>query len=163
MEKQPINTYFMLKKTTIILLSFVCMLLISQAPFSYGEELVGDRDKDGIVDTMDVCPTIANPSGLFLGIPGCEDQDNDSFEDTFWDDCPGNYGLLSGCQEVLDRKLLAATSTIPTGTFTFPNCDLNISCPCTSVVPMDLLRKGDLFLIQIKDTTHTSLPFEITE
>lgn len=149
----------MKKILTCILLAIT---LWCTMPLSQGQN-TADIDQDGVSDLQDVCPTIANASGLFLQIPGCEDLDNDSFEDTFWDDCPDSYGLLSGCEQAIDRKLLAATSIVPTGTFTFPNCDTNLSCPCTSVIPGDLLKKGDLFLIQIKNTTHTSLPFEITE
>lgn len=150
----------MMKKICTCLL--LTLVLWGAFPASYGQS-TDDNDKDGIPNTQDVCPTIPNSPGFFLNVPGCEDTDNDSFEDTFWDDCPDRYGLLSGCEKPVDRKLLAATSTIPTGTFTFPNCDTNLSCPCTSVIPGDLLKKGDLFLIQIKNTTHTSLPFEITE
>ncbi len=137
------------------------MLLFS---VSLGNTRVLDTDGDGVSDAEDICPTIVNAPGLFLGVAGCEDTDNDGYEDTFWDECPGVFGLLSGCPEIPQRKLLADTAvTVPTGTFTFPACDTGQSCPCTAVVPGDSFRNGDLFLIQIKNTTHTSLPFEITE
>lgn len=57
---------------------------------------INDQDKDGTVDSLDVCPTLAGPPTAL----GCPDADNDGIGDTE-DPCPNDAGPIetSGCPD----------------------------------------------------------------
>jgi len=65
-----------------------------------------DRDNDGVLDEVDVCPKIP---GL-LALNGCPDRDKDGIKDSE-DDCPDDFGLKinNGCPDmdgdgIIDRN-----------------------------------------------------------
>ncbi len=55
-----------------------------------------DRDKDGVSDLLDACPSVAGP----WAFKGCPDTDNDGIEDKL-DKCPTEAGVptLEGCPD----------------------------------------------------------------
>ena len=57
---------------------------------------INDQDKDGTVDSLDLCPTLAGPPTAL----GCPDADNDGFGDSE-DPCPNDAGPAetSGCPD----------------------------------------------------------------
>lgn len=57
---------------------------------------LNDLDKDGVVDSLDLCPTLAGPPTAL----GCPDADNDGLGDTE-DGCPNDPGSIetNGCPD----------------------------------------------------------------
>jgi len=69
--------------------------VVKQAPFiTAPRPIATDRDKDGILDSLDRCPDVPG----ILAFHGCPDLDTDGIEDRM-DDCPTVYGLkrYKGC------------------------------------------------------------------
>jgi OOP family OmpA-OmpF porin len=63
------------------------------------EPLPGDRDGDGLLDTVDTCPDDPETVNGYLDEDGCPESDRDG--DTFWDEqdtCPDEAGVApDGC------------------------------------------------------------------
>jgi OOP family OmpA-OmpF porin len=59
--------------------------------YTFGKK---DRDNDGIIDKLDLCPDSVGT----IGAKGCPDADNDSIPDAE-DECPTIAGKLKGCPD----------------------------------------------------------------
>lgn len=72
------------------------------------EEKVIDIDEDGVLDSIDFCPTIKGVSSA----NGCPDWDNDGIYD-FMDKCPKSVGLdsLFGCPFIKEEGVIYVKNT----------------------------------------------------
>lgn len=96
---------------------------------------INDLDKDGTVDSLDLCPTLAGPPTAL----GCPDADNDGIGDEN-DDCPNDAGTVDtdGCPDYDGDKVADKDDECPTDAGTLNGCpdsdgdgiaDKNDKCP----------------------------------
>ena len=134
-----------MKKYFLLVLLFCTVTFVLPLGYAaydtYFASMSGDLDGDGYVDGIDKCPIVMNPNNTFNGLPNCMDADNDGFEDSLRDICPGQAGSIYGCP-------------------TFEATTVQVAPSCT--VPT-LVEQGDSLLIQIKGTTYVSEPITVDE
>lgn len=80
---------------------------------------VNDLDKDGTLDSLDMCPTEAGPPEAF----GCPDSDSDGVPDTK-DDCPNDAGPVAtnGCPDYDGDGFADKDDECPTDAGTLNGC-----------------------------------------
>ena len=102
-----------------------------------------DIDHDGFEDSADLCPYYYNPDQKFHNVIGCQDKDDDGFEDMFWDACPGENGRDKGCTDEKNYTLLASNGD-PTIKLVADACYLT----------EHTVTEGDILMIQVQDKTQ---------
>ncbi len=98
-------------------------------------EMIADKDRDGILDSLDHCPDIAGPESAL----GCPDGDGDGLGDTE-DPCPSDAGTLetNGCPDFDGDGVADKEDECPKDAGTWNGCpdkdfdgvaDKNDKCP----------------------------------
>lgn len=108
------------------------------------EEFVFDRDKDGVLDSVDLCPDQYGS----INAHGCVDVDNDGIPNEF-DLCPNLYGVieLQGCPEITQFEKNIVYKALNDLKFDFDKSEINYSSyPTLTDMSILLLKNPKMYL-----------------
>ncbi|MDA9228273.1 PorP/SprF family type IX secretion system membrane protein [Flavobacteriales bacterium] len=108
------------------------------------EEFLFDKDKDGVKDSMDLCPVTFGS----VNAHGCPDTDGDGIPNDF-DLCPNLYGEIEmqGCPEITQFEKNIIYKALNDLKFDFDKAEINYSSyPTLTDITMLLLKNQKMFL-----------------
>jgi type IX secretion system PorP/SprF family membrane protein len=108
------------------------------------DELLFDKDKDGVKDSTDLCPNKFGSKNAY----GCPDIDNDGIPNDF-DLCPNLFGSIEfqGCPEITQFEKNIIYKALEDLKFDFDKADLNYSSyPTLTDITLLLLKNPKMFL-----------------
>jgi type IX secretion system PorP/SprF family membrane protein len=108
------------------------------------EEFLFDKDKDGVKDSMDLCPITFGS----VNAHGCPDIDGDGIPNDF-DLCPNLYGEieLQGCPEITQFEKNIIYKALNDLKFDFDKSEINYSSyPTLTDITLLLLKNPKMFL-----------------
>jgi type IX secretion system PorP/SprF family membrane protein len=107
-------------------------------------EFMFDKDKDGIKDSVDLCPNVFGS----MNANGCPDNDNDGIPNDY-DLCPNLYGEieLQGCPEITQFEKNIIYKALRDLKFEMDEADINYSSyPTLTDITLLLLKNPKMFL-----------------
>ena len=107
-------------------------------------EFMFDKDKDGIKDSVDLCPNVFGS----MNANGCPDNDNDGIPNDY-DLCPNLYGEieLQGCPEITQFEKNIIYKALRDLKFDMDEADINYSSyPTLTDITLLLLKNPKMFL-----------------
>ena len=108
------------------------------------DEFLFDKDKDGVKDSMDLCPITFGS----MNAHGCPDIDGDGIPNDF-DLCPNLYGEIEmqGCPEITQFEKNIIYKALSDLKFDFDKAEINYSSyPTLTDITMLLLKNQKMFL-----------------
>ena len=107
-------------------------------------EFMFDKDKDGVKDSVDLCPNVFGS----MNANGCPDNDNDGIPNDY-DLCPNLYGEieLQGCPEITQFEKNIIYKALRDLKFDMDEADINYSSyPTLTDITLLLLKNPKMFL-----------------
>ena len=108
------------------------------------DQLLFDKDKDGVKDSIDLCPNKFGSKNAY----GCPDIDNDGIPNDF-DLCPNLFGSIEfqGCPEITQFEKNIIYRALEDLKFDFDKADLKYSSyPTLTDITLLLLKNPKMFL-----------------
>ena len=117
---------------------------LTDEPFVKNDEFLYDLDKDGVKDSIDLCPNQFGSQNAY----GCMDVDNDGIPNEY-DLCPNLYGKseLQGCPEITQFEKNIVYKALNDLKFDFDKAEINYSSyPTLTDMNLLLLKNPKMFL-----------------
>lgn len=117
---------------------------LTDEPFVKNDEFLYDLDKDGVKDSIDLCPNQFGSQNAH----GCMDVDNDGIPNEY-DLCPNLYGKseLQGCPEITQFEKNIVYKALNDLKFDFDKAEINYSSyPTLTDMNLLLLKNPKMFL-----------------